>query len=450
MRSVISPTFTARKMKHMFGIMNDCCHLLVNNVCKKIDAAPSGDDKNVAKSNGNKKDVAPSSEKKSISIDFRHLAGCYSMDVIAKCCFGTETNSFDDPNDTFVKHTRGFFRVPMWKIFLKQFLPGYIRRFIGFSQMNITSVNFLAHVSRAIVEQRIKMDGSIRKKDYDYLQLLIEASKNQDNGQLKNENIDQLKNQDIDQIKNEENYDDDELISNEIIDHESHHVHENPNESSEILISEKKPLSTDDIIANSINFLAVGYDTTSLLILFTLYNLCLHQDVQEKLYQELKSILNERKSFDYESISGSKYLDAVISETLRLYPPAIWIERKVSKKYTFSKNGITVPKGGSIWLPIYNLHHDEKYWKNAESFDPNRFLPENRNEIIPYTYLPFGAGPRNCIGMRFALLEAKLGIAHLVANFSFHPDSKTDIPIDLSQSSFLLAPKSVVLKIEKR
>lgn len=415
MRSVISPTFTARKMKHMFGIMNDCCNLLVNNICKKIDAAPS-------------------SEKKSITMDFRHLAGCYSMDVIAKCCFGTETNSFDDPNDTFVKHTRGFFRVPMWKIFLKQFIPGYIRRLIGFNQMNIASVNFLAHVSRRVIEQRIKMDGSIRKKDYDYLQLLIEASKNQDN----------------DQFKNEEYHDDNEIIINEIIDHESHHVHENPNESSEILISEKKPLSMDDIVANSINFLAVGYDTTSLLILFTLYNLCLNQDAQEKLCQELKSILNERKSFDYESISGSKYLDAVISETLRLYPPAIWIERKVSKEYKFSKNGITVPKGGSIWLPIYNLHHDEKYWKNAESFDPNRFLPENRHEIIPYTYLPFGAGPRNCVGMRFALLEAKLGIAHLVTNFSFHPDSKTDIPIDVSPTSFLLTPKSVVLKIEKR
>ena len=435
MRSIITPTFTSSKMKHMFGIMAECCHLLVKNLSKRIGTQP------VDGVNCDTND--PVDGAQALVIDFRHPSGCYSMDVIAKCCFGTQTNSFDDPNDTFVKHVNNFFNVPLTKVLMYQFTPRWMTKLIGFGSTINENLDFLAHVTRTVIERRLNSEGpSLHKKDYDYLHLLIEAS---------NDNEVDAETSDTD--------------------HESHHGHETSHESESIRELEKQrhPLTTDDIIANSINFLTVGYHNTSFLISFTIHNLCVYQDVQERLYQELKSISAKKSDsesakksdsdssknggplFDYESISGSKYLDAIISETLRLYPPGIWIERKVvGNGYTFTENNITIPKGGSIRLPIYNLHHDSRYWPEPEKFDPNRFLPKNKDKIVPYTYLPFGAGPRNCIGMRFALLEAKLAVAHLVMNFKFSPDSKTDIPLDVMNSSFLLSPKRLIVKIVKR
>lgn len=91
-------------------------------------------------------------------------------------------------------------------------------------------------------------------------------------------------------------------------------------------------------------------------------------------------------------------------------------------------------KDKNFYIPIYGLHHDERYFKNPEKFDPERFSVENRDLIDPDTYLPFGIGPRNCIGSRFALMEIKTIIYYLLLTFDFEVTKKTQIPIKLSKN----------------
>lgn len=354
-------------------------------------------------------------------LDIRHLAGCYSMDVIAKCCFATDTNSFDDPNDPFVKYTKDFFQVTKWRRFARIFLPNWIKRSIGFTTNPKHSLDFLTHVARKVLDQRLTSG----QQSVDYLQLLIDASTDGHGNKIKDT----------------------------VPDHESHHGYEDESTAMK-LTNVRRPLTTDEIIANSVLFLAVGYDTTSLLITFVIYSLTVDDNVQNKLFSKLSQAYKSvGHKLTYETISGLKYLDAVISETLRLYPSATMIERKVLDDYQFSGcdgKGIKVTKGSSVWLPIWNIHRDPRFWKDPLQFDPERFLPENRDKIVPYSYIPFGAGPRNCIGMRFALLEAKLAIANLVLNFKFTPCPSTDIPVDLSPTLGVLGPKRVIVNVSRR
>lgn len=410
MRSVMSPTFTSGKMKSMFHIMNDCCKLMANNIRDKIGTAESG---------------------AMYELNVRHLSGCYSMDVIAKCCFATDTNSFNDPNQVFVTNARRFFNITKTKLFFAVLLmicPMFIKKLFGFKGMDKQGTQFFVDVSKAMIKQR-REDGHSNGQYRDYLQLLIDTSKY--GSKETNSNVE-----------------------DKVPDHESHHGYEDGNEkANQTQVSDysKRPLTDDEIIASSVLFLAVGYDTTGSLITMTTYSLACNSDVQDRLFNELKTAYESNcNSFNYETISGLKYLDAVISETLRILPPAPAIERRAMEEYTFKKNGIKIPYGGSIILPIWVIHHDPNYWPEPDKFDPERFLPENRDKIVPYSYVPFGGGPRNCVGMRFALLEAKLAIANLILNFKFIPCPNTDIPLDLSPTIVLMSPKRVIVGVKER
>lgn len=96
--------------------------------------------------------------------------------------------------------------------------------------------------------------------------------------------------------------------------------------------------------------------------------------------------------------------------------------------------------GDLLSIPVYGIHRDEQYYPNPDKFDPERFSDENKDNIVPYTFLPFGAGPRNCIGSRFAILEAKALLYHLLLNFEIVSTAKTQIPLRLSKDSLRHRP----------
>ena len=145
-----------------------------------------------------------------------------------------------------------------------------------------------------------------------------------------------------------------------------------------------------------------------------------------------------------------KYLDAVLSETLRCYPVAARTSRECDTAYKLGDTGITLFKEQLIEIPVYAIHHTEEYYPNHEKFIPERFLPENRDQLVPYTFLPFGSGPRNCIGMRFALMEAKLGLAQVVKRFKFVKSANTSVPLKYKAGFHLMQPKKVMVAIEIR
>jgi cytochrome P450 family 9 len=99
-------------------------------------------------------------------------------------------------------------------------------------------------------------------------------------------------------------------------------------------------------------------------------------------------------------------------------------------------------KNAVVWLPIYALHRDPKYFPEPDRFDPERFNDENKSKIIPYSYIPFGSGPRNCIGSRFALLETKVLFFHILLHFEIVPVAKTQIPLHLNRKSFTMTAEN--------
>lgn len=212
-----------------------------------------------------------------------------------------------------------------------------------------------------------------------------------------------------------------------------------------------KSLTEEEIMAQGWVFFIAGYETTATTLTFCSYELALHPEVQDRLYEEVQSAVDSDGEISYETLSKLPFLDAVLSETLRMYPPVIRLERRaIIGNYKLGDTGLVLKKDQEVEIPVYAIHHSEQFYENPDKFIPERFLPENRAKIQPYTYLPFGAGPRNCIGMRFALMEAKLGIAQIVRRFRFFRTPETAVPLEFRPFFRLTSPKEVLVGIEKR
>lgn len=164
----------------------------------------------------------------------------------------------------------------------------------------------------------------------------------------------------------------------------------------------KNEWSDDELVAQCFIFFLAGFDTSSTLLSFLGNELALNPEIQEKLCREIDDTVKnmENKKLTYELLQSLKYLDMVISECLRKWPPAVITDRVCNKEITFIVDGqtITMKEGQKFWIPIYGLHMDPKYFENPEKFDPERYNEENVSRIVSGSYLPFGIGPRNCIG----------------------------------------------------
>ncbi|XP_031667473.1 cytochrome P450 3A27-like [Oncorhynchus kisutch] len=150
----------------------------------------------------------------------------------------------------------------------------------------------------------------------------------------------------------------------------------------------------------------------------------------------------------YEALMQMDYLDCVLNESLRLYPVMLRLER-VAKK-TVEINGIVIPKDCIVLVPTWTLHRDPEIWSDPEEFMPERFSKENKESIDPYTYMPFGAGPRNCIGMRFALIMIKLAMVEILQSFTFSVCDETEIPLEMDKQGLLMPKRPIKLRLESR
>ena len=207
--------------------------------------------------------------------------------------------------------------------------------------------------------------------------------------------------------------------------------------------SDPNGLSDDKIVANCFLFFLAGLETTAQTLTFASYCLALNPEVQEQLYQEVASV----GPLDYETLFQLKYLDAVINETLRMFTPAPQVIRVCNAETTLS-TGLIVEAKTVIIIPIEAIHKNEMYHPEPEKFDPSRFLPENKESIAPCTFIPFIAGPRNCIGMRFALLQIKLTLAEVILKYKFVKGPNT--PEKLESKLFKVRTDGILVKIEKR
>lgn len=289
-------------------------------------------------------------------VEMKKTFGKYTLDTIASCAFGIECNSLVDENAEFIRMVEAYLaKSPsrIFKIIFHKMMPGL------FKMLNIPiqtpATDFFIDAVKQAIEAR-----EAGKKRGDFLDLLLEARDNTGDSNSK-------------------------YVLNDL-----------------------------SIVAQCVMFLVAGYDTTTSLLSFSSFLLAKHKDQQQRLRDEVQQLVKEHGCITYEGIMEAKLLEACLQETLRLYPPGIQLERACTKACTLPGTGLTLKPGDLVQVPIWCLHRDPNYWPDPEAFIPDRFLPENKGNIHPFTHMPFGIGPRNCIAMRFALMEAKVVLAKVL------------------------------------
>lgn len=185
------------------------------------------------------------------------------------------------------------------------------------------------------------------------------------------------------------------------------------------------PMSTQQLIDEIKILFIAGHETTANALTFALHLLGSHPHVQQRLFDEISTVESETTD-PTGQLQQMPYTNAVINETMRLYPPAWITDRENIEDDTLT--GYPIKKGTLVGVSFYAIHRNPKYWKNPEDFDPERFMGDQKKESMQYFY-PFGAGPRMCIGAGFAIYEMSLTLAYLIKNYHIG-SAKTTIGIN--------------------
>ncbi|XP_058807993.1 cytochrome P450 6k1-like [Phymastichus coffea] len=320
-------------------------------------------------------------------IECREITAKFTTDVIGVCVYGLNLNAMKDENSDFRKIGRELF-ADNWSNRIRintRIMPHWFAALFKPIVTNQQTIDFFVNTIMQTIEYRKK--NNIRRNDF------------------------------IDNLRD---------------------IREHPEQVGEEKISDVL------LSAQAFAFFVAGFETSSTTISNAMYELALNPAIQDILRDEINKVTSQSGGkLNYESIKNMKYLDKVFQETLRKYPPAFIIIREASDDHLFDKNGISITKGTRIFISVYSIHHDPNIYPDPEKFDPERFTEEAVKLRSPMTFLPFGDGPRNCIGERFAHLQTKLGLAAAVKHFKRETCEKTNKVYKKKLNVLLLAPEEV-------
>ncbi|XP_057606339.1 cytochrome P450 3A12-like isoform X1 [Hippopotamus amphibius kiboko] len=321
------------------------------------------------------------------------IFGAYSMDVITSTSFGVNIDSLNNPHDPFVEHTKKLLRFDFLDplLVLSALFP-FLRPVFEILNLSVfpkSAVNFITKSIKRMKESRRKDKETHR---VDLLQLMINSQNSKD-------------------------------------------------------VDTCKALSDPEMVAQSIIFIFGGYEPTTEALSFLFYKLATHPDVQRKLQKEIDETLPNKAPPTYDALAQMQYLDVVLNEALRLFPITARLERVCKRDVKIHR--VFIPKGTVMMVPVFTIHRDPELWPEPEEFCPERFSKKNKDSINPYTYLPFGTGPRNCLGMRFAIMNMKLAVVRVLQNFSFKPCKETQIPLKLSRQLHPRTPETLIYFVIK-
>ncbi|VDM44920.1 unnamed protein product [Toxocara canis] len=186
----------------------------------------------------------------------------------------------------------------------------------------------------------------------------------------------------------------------------------------DLLLSMRKDhkLTDMDIAEEVGTFLVAGYDTVSSSIGFVLFLLGQRQHLQDKVYEELNEIFGDSdRAITVDDLKRMKYLEQCMKESIRMYPTVVMIGRRITEDTVVGD--YLIPAGVTVSISPFAVARDPEQWKNPEVYDPDRFSPENSAGRDPFSFLPFSAGPRNCLGQKFAIMEEKVALAFILRRY---------------------------------
>nr|XP_033323895.1 cytochrome P450 9e2-like [Megalopta genalis] len=319
-------------------------------------------------------------EKERRELEMKTLLTKYTNDVIARCAFGINVDSIKDPNNAFYEHGN-----------------------------KATNFNTFLSITKVVLQRNMTtlaklLNARIVPKDSE--EFFMNAIK--DNMKYREENG--IHQQDIFQ----------------------HLLDVQKNNKTGM------PFSTKSMINNAFSFYFGGYDSVASQASLIMYNLLANPDCLTILQQEIDKVLEDTKGqVTYEAISGMEYMDAVVNETMRLFPIAIFVDRICTNDYELPPpvpggKPFTIKKGTNLWIPSHAIQTDPKYYDNPDKFEPDRFIHDGKRILGSGTYMPFGVGPRMCIGNRFALAGIKVWIFYILARCDLKNCPKTQIPLKMS------------------
>ncbi|XP_033370653.1 thromboxane-A synthase isoform X4 [Parus major] len=397
-RSLLTPAFSDTKLKEMTPLINQACDILLCNLKVYADSGKA--------------------------FDIQRCYNCFTLDVVGSVAFGTEVDSQKNPDDPFVKNCRTFFEMSLFKPLLILILSfpfimiPLLRIFPNKKQKELNGF-FIQTIKNAIV-YRHQQDAAERRRDF--LQWMLDACDSADSLAAGCWDV--------------------PGPSAALRQDEAPPVGTAPSEKAQ------KTLTEDEIAGQAFLFLIAGYETTTSTLSFATYLLATNPECQEKVLREVDEFFAKHMVPDYQNVQELPYLDMVIAETLRMYPPAFRFTREAAKDCVVL--GQHIPAGAVIETAVGHLHHNPEFWPEPEKFIPERFTEEAKKERHPFAYLPFGAGPRGCIGMKMGLLETKMTLLRILQKFQFKACPETEIPLQLKSKATLGPKNGVYIMLESR
>lgn len=359
-RSILSPTFTPAKIALMYPLMYECADNLIAAMSKKATL------------------------KQAISLEPFYFH--FTMDVVASCFFGQKTNCHEETTK-LVQHIETIFHLDKFNTVMITLLPALARLF----NMTLTPKEPVIFF-RALVKHVLKERRENKCRRPDFMQIVADRELGLNNN-------------------------DDQVDGSEDTARATYGT--GINNSNYFKNDLTKTMDETEIIFQSLFFIIAGQEATTVLK-YASYHLALEPALQDRLYDEIKEA-RERNGGELTPAVLAKlpYVDAVICETLRMYPPLIATNRVANEDYELGNTGIVLEKGVSIHIPLFSIHRDPEYFEDPDTFNPDRFLAENLHKIKDFSFIPFGSGPRSCIGMRFAIIEAKIMLCKVIEKFEF-------------------------------
>ncbi|XP_015600259.1 cytochrome P450 6k1 [Cephus cinctus] len=335
-------------------------------------------------------------DSKGREMEMKELCAMYTTDLIGVTAYGLRVNSLNNPDAEFRACGRQIFNFN-WRRGMELactfFAPKIVDLF-GFKFFSKESTEFLRRAFWDTIDERVK--SGVKRNDL--IDLLIDLREQTKNGENKEFRFD-----------------------------------------------------GDNLVAQAAIFFTGGFETSSSAMSFSLYELALQPEIQRKLRVEILEALEDKNGeLTYDMVANLPYLNMVVSETLRKYPPLPFLDRETNMDYKLPGTDLIVEKGTPVYIPLQGLHYDPQYFPDPEKFDPERFSEENKKNIPPCVYMPFGEGPHICIGLRFGLLQTKLGLIKILSKYEISACDKTNVPIVFNKKALVIAAEGgITLKIKK-